>query len=93
MQIDKNLILELVGHPIETDFVVCALLRKPELRDPDLFKDVLFEDIVFLRRKVKCYIMHQSSEFIDARENLLDILDKLIIERIERNGTLYGGKQ
>lgn len=88
MKIDKNLILELIGNPIETDFVVVALISKPELRDPDLFKDVSFEDIVFLRRKVIDFNINNTNssptEIHEGKEQLMNLMDSLVIDRVKR---------
>jgi hypothetical protein len=85
MKIDKNLISELVGKPVETDFVVVALISKPELRDPDLFKDVSFEDIVFLRKKViDRKIGNAPTKMYEGKEQLMNLMDSLVIDRVKR---------
>jgi uncharacterized protein with HEPN domain len=93
MKIDRNLILEIIGNPLEADFVVVALIFKPELRDRDLFKDVSFEHLVILRKKVidykpnidyKTNASPTEAEIHEGKQQLMKLMDSLVINRVKR---------
>ena len=82
----KDNILKLLSDIEDTEYEsIVKVINTPESHIPSFYDDVSFEDIVILRKEVIDFaIMYQDSEFIYARENLLGLLNKLIIERVER---------
>jgi len=82
----KDTILTLMSAITDTEYEsIVKVVSNPECHTPSFYDDVSFEDIVILRKELIDFaIMYQDSEFIDARNNLLGLLNKLIIDRVER---------
>ena len=69
---------------LEYEAIVKAI-NKPEFHDASFYDDVSFEDIVIFRKDLIDFdIMHQPSAFIDARSNLIKLVNSLIVERVQR---------
>ena len=64
---------------------IVTAINNPECHNLSFYDDVSFEDIVIFRKALIDFeIMYQTTEFIEARHNLLKLMNKLIIERVER---------
>jgi hypothetical protein len=82
----KESILNTIQNIGELEYqVIVKAINNPEFHTPSFYDDVSFEDIVIFRKDLIDFdIMHQNSQFIEARKNLLKLLNKLIIERVKR---------
>lgn len=82
----KESILNLIQHIEELEYeAIIKAINNKECHDPSFYDDVSFEDIVIFRKELIDFeIMYQHSETITARHNLITLMNKLIIKRVER---------
>lgn len=82
----KESILNSIQHIGELEYeAIVQAIKKPEFHDASFYDDVSFENIVLFRKDLIDFdIMHQPSAFIDARSNLIKLVNSLIVERVQR---------
>jgi hypothetical protein len=84
----KESILKHIKDIEELEYeAIVEVINNPECHNPSFYDEVSFEDIVILRKELIDFeIVYQASEslFFKARNNLLKLLNKLIIERVKR---------